>query len=42
MPEVSRTRAGAVAALEEEYRKTLLAVQDYADEDFGVPRGRAS
>lgn len=39
MPEVSRTRAGALAALEEEYRKTLLTVQDYADEDFEVPRG---
>ena len=38
MPEVSRTRAGALAALEEEYRKTLLTVQDYADEEFEVPR----
>src|SRR6266508_669773 len=38
MPEVSRTKAGALAALEEEYRKTLLTVQDYADEEFEVPR----
>ena len=39
MPEVSWTKVGALAALEDEYRKTLLAVQDYANEDFGVPRG---
>jgi hypothetical protein len=41
MPEVSWTKAGALAALEEEYRKTLIAVQDYADEDYGVPRGES-
>jgi hypothetical protein len=39
MPEVSWTKVGALAALEEEYRKTLLAVQDYANEGFEVPRG---
>jgi len=38
MPEVSRTRAEALAALEDEYRKTLLAVRDFADDDFEVPR----
>ena len=39
MPEVSWTKAGALADLEKEYRKTLLAVHNYADQDFGVPRG---
>jgi hypothetical protein len=38
MPEVSRTKAEALSALEDEYRKTLRAVQDFTDEDFGVPR----
>jgi hypothetical protein len=38
MPEVSRTKAEALAALEDEYRKTLLAVQDFSDEAFEVPR----
>jgi len=41
MPEVSWTKAEALAALEEEYRKTLRAVQDYADEDYGVSRGES-
>jgi hypothetical protein len=38
VPEVSRTKSEALAALEDEYRKTLHAVQDFADEDFDVPR----
>jgi hypothetical protein len=38
MPEVSWTKVGALAALEEEYRKTLLAVHNYSDQDFEVPR----
>jgi len=38
MPEVSRTKAEALAALEDEYRKTLLAVQNYTDEDFEAAR----
>ena len=37
MPEVSWTKSEALAALENEYRKTLDAVQDFAVEDFDVP-----
>ena len=38
MTEVKRTRAEALAAVEDEYRKILRAVQDYTKEDFEVPR----
>jgi hypothetical protein len=38
MPEVSRSKAEALAALDDEYRRTLLAVKDYSDEDFEIPR----
>jgi hypothetical protein len=37
MIEVKRTRAEALAAVEDEYRKILQAVQDYTKEDFEAP-----
>ena len=37
MTEVKRTRAEALAAVEDEYRKILRAVQDYTEEDFEAP-----
>ena len=40
MTHVSRTKIEALAALEDAYRKTLLAVQDYSDEDFESMRTR--
>ena len=38
MTEVKRTQAEALAAVEDEYRKILQALQDYTKEDFEVPR----
>ena len=37
MTEVRRTRADALAAVEDEYRKVLQAVQEYTKEDFDAP-----
>jgi hypothetical protein len=38
MTEVKWTRAEALAAVEDEYRKLLQAVQEYTKEDFEAPR----
>jgi hypothetical protein len=37
MTEVKQTRAEALAAVEDEYRKILQTVQDYTKEDFEAP-----
>jgi hypothetical protein len=38
MPQVKRNKTEALATLEDEYQKILLAVQDYSKEDFEARR----